>query len=133
MLAVAELMDRLGIIEALDTGIGPIKARARGVTGGELVAGLAQCQLLDGKFVAALDRHRADTAAQMLSAVPAVASTTAGGWTRCLAWMHRFAVVTSVSRLCGIEMGVGVVDRPTFCVGLFHWIFRVAVGGSGEG
>jgi len=36
-------------------------------------------------------------------------------------------------RLCGIEMGVGVVGRPTLCVGLFHWIFRVAVGGSDEG
>jgi len=47
------------------------------------VAGLVQCQLLDGKFVAALDRHRADAAAQVLSAVPAVASTTAGGLTRC--------------------------------------------------
>jgi len=44
-----------------------------------LVAGLAQCQLLDGKFVAALDCQHADTAAQVLSAVPAVASTTAGG------------------------------------------------------
>ncbi len=95
VLAVAELMDRLGIIEALDTGIGPIKARPRGVTGGELVAGLAQCQLLDGKFVAALDRHRADTAAQMLSAVPAVASTTAGGWTRCF----------GPDRVAGIEAG----------------------------
>jgi len=95
VLAVAELMDRLGVIEALDTGIGPIKARARGVTGGELVAGLAQCQLLDGKFVAALDRHRADAAAQMLSAVPAVASTTARGWTRCF----------GPDRIAGIEAG----------------------------
>ncbi len=95
VLAVGELMDRLGIIEALDTGIGPIKARARGVTGGELVAGLAQCQLLDGKFVAAQDRHRADTAAQVLSAVPAVASTTAGGLTRCF----------GPDRVAGIEAG----------------------------
>ena len=82
MLAVGELMDRLGFIEALDAGIGPIKCRARGVSGGELVASLVQCQLLDGTFVNALDRHRADTAAQALSAVPAVASTTAGGLAR---------------------------------------------------
>lgn len=43
---MGEPTDRLGVIEALDTGIGPIKGRARGVSGGELVAGLAQCQLL---------------------------------------------------------------------------------------
>jgi len=71
------------------------KARAVGVSGGELVAGLAQCQLLDGKFVNAVDRHRADTAAQALSAVPAVASTTAGGLTRCF----------GADRVAGIEAG----------------------------
>ncbi len=95
VLAVGELMDRLGVIEGLDAGIGPIKTRALGVTGGELVASLAQCQLLDGKFVAALDRHRADAAAQLLSAVPAVASTTAGGLTRCF----------GPDRVAGIEAG----------------------------
>jgi hypothetical protein len=95
VLAVGELMDRLGVIEALDAGIGPIKSRARGLTGGEVVASLAQCQLLDGKFVNAVDRHRADTAAQQLSAVPAVASTTAGGLTRCF----------GPDRVAGIEAG----------------------------
>jgi len=95
VLALGELMDRLGVIEALDTGIGPIKTRALGVTAGELVAGLAQCQLLDGKFVNAVDRHRADTAAQALSAVPAVASTTVGGLTRCF----------GPDRVAGIEAG----------------------------
>lgn len=82
VLAVGELLDRLGVIEVLDAGIGPIKTRARGITGRELVAGLAQCQLLDGEFFAALDRHRTGAAAGLLSAVPAVASTTAGGLTR---------------------------------------------------
>ena len=95
MLAVGELMDRLGVIEALDAGIGPLKSRARGVTGGELVASLAQCQLLDGKFVNAVDRHRTDAAAQLLSAVPAVASTTVGGLTRCF----------GPDRVAGIEGG----------------------------
>jgi hypothetical protein len=99
VLAVGELMDRLGVVEALDTGIGPIKSRSRGVSGGELVASLAQCQLLDGKFVNATDRHRADTAAQALSAVPAVASTTAGGLAR------RFIS----DRVAGIEAGNATV------------------------
>jgi hypothetical protein len=95
VLAVGELMDRLGVIEALDTGIGPIKSRARGVSGGQLVAALAQCQLLDGKFVNATDRHRADAAAQALSAVPGLASTTVGGLAR------RF----TPDRVAGIEAG----------------------------
>ncbi len=42
MLAVGELMDRLGVIEALDTGIGAIKSRARGISGGQMEAALAQ-------------------------------------------------------------------------------------------
>ncbi len=88
-------MDRLGVVQALDAGIGRIKSRSRGVSGGEVVASLAQCQLLDGKFVNATDRHRADTAAQALSAVPAVASTTAGGLAR------RF----TPTRVAGIEAG----------------------------
>ncbi len=99
VLAVGELMDRLGVIEALDAGIGPIKSRAVGHTGGELVAGLAQCQLLDGKFVNAVDRHRADTAAQALSAVPALSSSTAGGLTR------RFGA----EQVAGIEAGNATV------------------------
>ncbi len=66
-----------------------------GSPNGQLVAGLAQCQLLDGKFANAVDRHRADTAAQLLSAVPAVASTTVGGLAR------RF----TPQRVAGIEAG----------------------------
>ena len=43
----------------------------------------------------AVDRHRADTAAQALSAVPAMASTTVGGLTRCF----------GPARVAGIEAG----------------------------
>jgi hypothetical protein len=41
MVAVAELVDRLGMIRLLDLAIGPIKVRERGFTGGQLLAGLA--------------------------------------------------------------------------------------------
>ena len=40
MLAVTELVDRLGVVTLLDGAIGPIKARERGFTGGEL----GECQ-----------------------------------------------------------------------------------------
>lgn len=49
MLAVGELMDRLGVVEAPDAGVGASKSRARGVSGGELVASLTQYQLLDSQ------------------------------------------------------------------------------------
>lgn len=41
VLAAGELMDRLGVVAALDSVIGPIKARARGLSVGQLAAGLA--------------------------------------------------------------------------------------------
>jgi hypothetical protein len=34
LLAVAELVDRIGVIEVLDEAVGPIKQRARGVSAG---------------------------------------------------------------------------------------------------
>ena len=37
--AVDEVTARLGIVGALDRGIGPIKQRARGLTGGQLLLG----------------------------------------------------------------------------------------------
>ena len=95
VLAVGELINRLGVVEALDAGIGPVKSRAREVSGGELVVSLARCQLLDGTFVNATDRHWADAAAQQLSAVPMVASTNAG----------RLARRFTPARVAGIETG----------------------------
>ena len=43
--AVDELISRLGIVEVLNRGIGPIKARSRGLTGGQLLLGMATAQL----------------------------------------------------------------------------------------
>ena len=37
MVAVTELVDRLGMIRLLDAAIGPIKVRDRGFSGGELL------------------------------------------------------------------------------------------------
>jgi hypothetical protein len=43
--ALDEVTARLGIVGALDRGIGPIKQRARGLTGGQLLMGMATAQL----------------------------------------------------------------------------------------
>ena len=41
MVAVTELCERLGVIAALDAGMGPVKQRRRGFTGGQVLAGMA--------------------------------------------------------------------------------------------
>ncbi len=97
--ALAELVDRLAVVETFDRHIGLIKERARGVSAGELVVGLAQSQLLGGDALVALDRQRQDVAATVLSAVPPIPSTTAAGLAR------RFGE----EQLSGIEAGNAAV------------------------
>ena len=82
MAAVTELVDRLKVIGLLDAAIGPIKARGRGFTGGQLLVGLAAAQLAGEDFLVGLDRRRADRAGQVLSPVAGLSSTTAAGLAR---------------------------------------------------
>ncbi|WP_246859919.1 transposase, partial [Mycobacterium helveticum] len=79
MVAVTELLDRLDVIGLLDAATGPIKQRDRGFGPGELLVGMAAAQLAGHDFLVGLDRHRADVAAQALTPVPGLASTTAAG------------------------------------------------------
>ena len=80
--AIAELVDKLDVVDIFERGIGSIKDRNRGATVGELLVGLAQSQLLGGDALVGLDRQRADVAAVELSVVPVLASTTAAGLAR---------------------------------------------------
>ena len=82
MAAVAELVGRLNVIRLLDAAIGPIKARGRGFTGGQLLVGLAAAQLAGEDFLVGLDRRRADRAGQLLAPVAGLSSTTAAGLAR---------------------------------------------------
>lgn len=77
MLAVTELVDRVGVIETLDEAVGPIKQRARGLSGGEFLLGLACAQLAGEDYLVGLDRRRADAAGGLLSPVATAPSTTA--------------------------------------------------------
>ena len=56
--AVSELCDRLGVIKAIDAAAGSIKARNRGYSAGELLAGIAAAQLAGEDFLAGLDWER---------------------------------------------------------------------------
>ncbi|MGH3846903.1 MAG: hypothetical protein ACRDS0_36595, partial [Pseudonocardiaceae bacterium] len=82
MAAVTELVHRLGMIKLLDAAIGRIKARDRGLSGGQLLVGLASAQLAGEDFLVGLDRQRADVAGQLLAPVAGLSSTTAAGLTR---------------------------------------------------
>jgi Transposase DDE domain group 1 len=82
MVAVTELVDRLNMIKLLDAAIGPIKARDRGHSGGQLLVGLAAAQLAGEDFLVGLDRQRGDVAGQVLAPVPWLSSTTAAGLAR---------------------------------------------------
>lgn len=77
VVVLAELIDRLGVVESLDAAVGPIKSRDRGATAGEFLVALAQAQLCGHDYLVGLDRVRADPVAAGLSAVPIPAATTA--------------------------------------------------------
>ena len=73
------------MVGALDAGIGPIKARARGVSGGQLLVGLASGQLVGEDCLAGMDRVRQDAGSVLLELAPDAASTTAGRLAACSA------------------------------------------------
>ena len=88
MLAVTELCGKLGLIEALDEAMGPVKQRKRGFTGGQVLAGMAAAQLAGEDFLVGLDRVRADQAGQQVTPVPGLATSTAAGIARRLTGKH---------------------------------------------
>src|SRR5947208_13318977 len=77
VVAVAELVGRLGVTAALDDAVGSIKQRDRGLSAGQFLVAVAQAQMCGAQFWTGLDRRRAGTAGEALSAVATPASTTA--------------------------------------------------------
>ncbi len=104
LVAVTELVDRLGVVAALDAAVGPIKARDRGFSGGELLVGIMAAQLAGEDFLVGLDRQRADAAGQVLTPVPGLASTTAAGLARRTSPEQWAAVERGVAAATGTMM-----------------------------
>lgn len=98
--AVREIDRVLDITAALDEHIGPVKERARGLSGGQLLMATASAQLAGADHLVGLDRRRADAPGQALEPVPTPASTTAAGIAR------RFGP----GQLAGIEEAIGVLN-----------------------
>jgi hypothetical protein len=99
--AVTELCGRLGVIEAVDAAVGPVKQRDRGFGAGELLTGIAAAQLAGEDFLTGLDRQRADAAGQLITPVPGLASTTAAGLARRVTPAQWEAVERGVAAVTG--------------------------------
>jgi len=83
LVVIGDLESRLGLIAEIDGELRrerrarAVKTRRRGVTPGELVLSLAECQLVGGAFFDHLEDQRADKAGEQLRAVAAVPSAPA--------------------------------------------------------
>jgi len=104
---VQELIVGLDMVGALDAGIGPAKQRDRGVSGGQLLMGMATAQLAGQDCLAGLDRVRADAGSALLTTAPVPPSTTAAS----------IAGRFTPDRVAGIETGLGRVYRRWLAVG----------------
>jgi len=104
--AITELCDRLGVIDALDAAVGPVKQRDRGFGAGELLTGLAAAQLAGEDFLTGLDRQRADAAGQQVTPVPGLASTTAAGLARRVTPAQWQAVEAGLAAVTGRMLAV---------------------------
>ena len=102
VVAVAELVDRLGVVAAFDEAVGGIKQRDRGLSAGGLLVALAQTQMLGGDFLVSLDRRRDDPVGEALSAVSTPASTTAAGLAARFDAAHLVGIATLRHRLLNV-------------------------------
>jgi hypothetical protein len=109
--AVTELCGRLGVIEAVDAAVGPIKQRDRGFSAGELLTGIAAAQLAGEDFLTGLDRQRADVAGQQITPVPGLASTTAAGLARRVTPAQWEAVEHGLAAVTGRMLDLAPAER----------------------
>ena len=115
--AVTELCGRLGVIEAVDAAVGPIKQRDRGFSAGELLTGIAAAQLAGEDFLTGLDRQRADVAGQQLTPVPGLASTTAAGLARRITPAQWEAVEHGLAAVTGRMLDLAPAERAAALAG----------------
>lgn len=105
--AVRELDRVLGICAALEAGIGPVKQRNRGLSGGQALMAMTCAQLTGEDHMVGLDRRRQDTAGQALEPVPTPASTTWAGIAK------RF----TATQFAGMSTALNVINT--------HWVNRL--------
>jgi hypothetical protein len=106
VVAVAELVGRLGVVEAFDDAVGTIKQRERGLSAGQFMVSVAQAQMLGADFWTCLDRRRDDLAGEALSAMPTPASTTAVTLAARFGPAQLAGIEEAVGEICGRVMGL---------------------------
>ena len=111
MLAVTELCGKLGLTEALDEAMGPVKQRRRGFTGGQVLTGMAAAQLAGEDFLVGLDRLRADQAGQQVTPVPGLAASTATGLARRFTPEHWRGAEAGLARATARMVGMLPAER----------------------
>ncbi|MGW9032201.1 IS1380 family transposase [Streptomyces sp. NPDC055722] len=103
LLLVAELDQVLGITAALDAGIGPVKERDRGLSGGEFALAAAVVQLTGEDHLVGFDRLRGDRVGEGL--LPAPAATTAATLAAWFGQAQREGIETACAQLTGRALG----------------------------
>lgn len=111
LVAVRELADRLGVIGSLDRAVGPIKARKRGFSAGQLLVGIAAAQLAGESWLVGLDRQRADAVGQALSPVAGLAASTAAGLARRMTQAGWTSVEQGSAAVTGAMVGLAPAER----------------------
>jgi Transposase DDE domain group 1 len=99
LLLVAELDRTLGITAALDAGIGPVKERDRGLSGGEFTLAMAVVQLTGEDHLTGFDRLRADTVGEGLLPAPVPPATTAATLAQRFGQGEREGIETACAQL----------------------------------
>jgi Transposase DDE domain group 1 len=117
MIAVTELCGKLGLIEALDAGMGPVKQRQRGFSGGQVLTGMAAAQLAGEDFLVGLDRLRADEAGQHLTPVPGLATSTATGLARRFTGKHWRGAEAGLAQATATVAGLLPAERAAELAG----------------
>jgi Transposase DDE domain group 1 len=101
LVLVAELDRALGVTAALDAGIGPVKERDRGLSGGEFALAMAAVQLVGEDHLVGFDRLRADAVGEGLLPAPVPASTTAATLAARFGQVQREGIEHACAKLTG--------------------------------
>ncbi|MFI9163622.1 IS1380 family transposase [Kitasatospora aureofaciens] len=106
LLLVAELDRALGVTAALEAGIGPVKQRDRGLSGGEFALAMAVVQLVGEDHLVGFDRLRADAVGEALLPAPVPAATTAATLAARFGRIQREGIETACAKLTGRALAV---------------------------
>jgi hypothetical protein len=118
LVLVSELDRALGITAALDAGIGPVKERDRGLSGGEFALAMASVQLTGQDHLVGFDRLRADAVGEGLLPAPVPAATTAATLAARFGQVQREGIETACAKLTGRALGaLPVAERARILSG----------------